>query len=233
MSKVKEAHLEGREERDWHGGTIGRMPKKRGRKKQPETQIDGQMELVPNKDNQLTVKETKKVTVTPVKNRTRETQLKWNAEAKRYYLLFENMIDSYGAYIQMLRPWQDIKKNGLKSASSGSLGMLNDYFKGSYDKMTKCVVDRGNELKDAIAKFSKQALRFGINYPTDADEDLKSREIRQKYRGYINTKKAELEREAEKLQTHGAALKPEKAITKVLAPSDMRAKYVYHRRKNK
>lgn len=233
MSKVKEALFEERDGENWHGGTSGRIPKKTGRKKQPETQIDGQMELVPNKDNQLTVKETNKVTVTPVKDRTRETQLKWNAEAKRYYLLFENMIDSYGAYNQMLRPWQDIKKNGLKGASSGSLGMLNDCFKGSYDKMTKCVVDRGDELKDAIAKFSKQALRFDIKYPTDADEDLKSREIRQKYRGHINTKKAELEKEAEKLQTHGAAFNPEKAITKVLAPNDMRVKYVYHRRKNK
>ena len=178
-------------------------------------------------------KETKKVTVAPVKNRTRETQLKWNAEAKRYYQLFENMIDGYGAYIQILRPWQDLKKHGLKNASSGSLGMLNDYFKGNYDKMTKCVVDRGNELKEVIAKFSKQAARFDIKYPTDADEDLKSREIRQKYRGYINTKKAELEREAETLQTHGAAFNPEKAITKVLAPSDMRTKYQYHKRKNK
>ena len=232
MSKVKEALLEEREE-NWHGDALSRKPKNRGRKKQPETQIDGQTELVPGPNGELLVKETKKVNVVPVKKRTRETQLKWNSEAKKYYQLLENMIDSYGAYIQMLRPWQNIKKNGLKGASSGSLGMLNDYFKGNFDKMTRCVVDRGHELEEAIAKFSKEAARFDIKYPAEIDETLKNREVRQKYRGYIKTKKAELEREAEQLQTTGVAFHPEKAITKVLAPADMRTKYIYHGRKNK
>lgn len=228
MSRVK-AHLEERqlEEKEWHGAASGRMPKNKGRKNQPETQIEGQMELVPDKDGELEAK------AKPVSAKTRETQLKWNKDAHAYYAAFTNMINMYGAYLQILRPWQDLKRNGLEKASSGSKGLLSDYYKDNMDKMTAAVYKRKDELFEAIRKFSKQAAHFKIDYPVAIDEELASSEVRVKWRRYIDTKVATLDIEAADLKNPDREFIPGKAITKVLTPDDMRTKYRYHKRKNK
>ncbi|MBR5621505.1 hypothetical protein IKW75_03450 [Candidatus Saccharibacteria bacterium] len=226
MSKVYEHYQE--ENGKSYRRACGRMPKdsQKGRKKKVETQIEGQMELVPDKHNNLVV-------VLPSDERTRATQKKWNKEARKYYQTLNNMVDSYGAYIQMLRPWQDLKKNGLDKASSGSRGLLSDYFKDDFGKMTAIVYKRKDELFTAIKAFSKEAARFKIDYPVKIEEDLGNTNVRQKYRKYINTKIAALDREMNVLEDTNLVFVPEKAITKVLTPSDLRTKYLYHKRKDK
>lgn len=230
MSKVKQFYEDNRENRS-NRRPCGRMPVsdgKKGRKKKQEAQIDGQMELIPDENNEL-------IAVLPANKRTRETQKLWNKAAKDYYNAFNEMIDAYGAYLQLLRPWQDLKKNGLKKASSGSLGLLSDYFKDDYTKMTDTVVKRKDELYKKISEFSRHAKKFGIDYPTgQVDQRLGEPLIRQKYRGYINTRVSELNRESAALDNPFLDFIPEKAITKVLSPDDMKKKsqpkYSYHKR---
>ncbi len=230
MSKVKNFYEENRENKSYHR-PCGRMPVsdgKKGRKKKSETQIDGQMELIPDENNEL-------IAILPVNKRTRETQRLWNKAAKAYYDAFNEMIDAYGAYLQLLRPWQDLKKNGLQKASSGSLGLLSDCFKDDFAKMTNTVVERKDELYKKIFDFSKQAKKFGIDYPIgQVDQRLGEPLIRQKYRGYINTRISEINRESAALDNPSLEFIPEKAITKVLSPDDMRKKsqpkYQYHKR---
>lgn len=231
MSKVYEHYQE--ESGKSYRRSCERMPKgRKGGKKKAETQVEGQMEFALDQDNELKVVDSKPIKVVPESERTRDTQRAWNREAQKYYAMLEEMISSYGAYLMILRPWQDIKKNG-KDASDGTMGVFNEYYKCDFDKMTRTVYQRKDELIKSIYDFSKEAARFNIEYPVRIEEALGERVVRERYRGYIKTKVAELKREAEALNDPYLEFIPEKAITKVLSPADMRVKYGKHKRKNK